>query len=64
MLLPLFAGRTGFKHETHTARTQEELNALLNDKDFAIADRIRVIEVYIPRGDCPPVLAEMLGRKM
>lgn len=64
MMLPLFAGRTGIKHETHSVRTQDELQALLESSDFAVADRIRVIEVFVPRGDAPPVLAQVLQRKM
>lgn len=64
MLLPLFAGRTGVKHETHSVKTQEELQKLLDDKDFQKPDRIRVIEVFIPKGDAPHVLAQILQKKM
>lgn len=64
MMLPLFAGRTKFKHETHSVRTQAELQSLLDSPDFAVADRIRVIEVFVPRGDAPPVLAQILQRRM
>ncbi|BEJ15701.1 hypothetical protein CspHIS471_0503060 [Cutaneotrichosporon sp. HIS471] len=64
MMLPLFAGRTGIKHETHSVKTQGELQALLEDKEFAKPDRIRVIEVFVPRGDAPPALSYILSRKM
>lgn len=64
MLLPLFAGRTKFKHETHSVRTQAELQALLDSAEFAVPDRIRVIEVFVPRGDAPPVLAQILSKKL
>jgi len=29
--------------------TPEELDNLLNDKEFNVADRLRLIEVYMPR---------------
>lgn len=64
MMLPLFAGRAKVKNETHSVRTQEELQKLLDDPLFAVPDRIRVIEVFVPRGDAPPVLAQILQRKM
>lgn len=64
MLLPLFAGRTGVKHATHSVRTQAELQALLADPAFAVADRIRVIEVFVPRGDAPVVLANLLQKRL
>lgn len=64
MLLPLFAGRTKAKHETHSVKTQQELQKLLEDPEFAKPDRIRVIEVFIPRGDAPHVLAQILQRKL
>jgi pyruvate decarboxylase len=34
-------------------RTPEELNALLENKDFAKDDKLRLVEVYMPRGDAP-----------
>lgn len=64
MMLPLFAGRTGIKHETHSVKTQGELQSLLDDPEFAKADRIRVIEVFVPKGDAPPALAAILQRKI
>jgi pyruvate decarboxylase len=64
MMLPLFAGRTGVKHETHSVKTQGELQALLESKEFATPDRIRVIEVFVPKGDAPPALARILQRKI
>jgi pyruvate decarboxylase len=64
MLLPLFAGRTSAKHETHSVRTQGELQALLDDPAFAVPDRIRLIEVFVPRGDAPVVLENLLQKKL
>lgn len=64
MMLPLFAGRTGLKHETHSVKSQRELQALLDTPEFNVADRIRVIEVFVPKGDAPPALAAVLQRKM
>jgi hypothetical protein len=29
--------------------TPQELDQLLNDKDFNVADKLRLIEVYMPR---------------
>lgn len=64
MMLPLFAGRTGLKHETHSVKTQGDLQALLDDPEFAKADRIRVIEVFVPKGDAPPYLSKILSKKL
>jgi pyruvate decarboxylase len=36
--------------------TPSELEALLNNKDFAKDDKIRLVEVYMPRGDAPEEL--------
>jgi pyruvate decarboxylase len=36
--------------------TPTELEALLNNEDFAKDDKIRLVEVYMPRGDAPEEL--------
>jgi hypothetical protein len=36
--------------------TPSELEALLQNKDFAKDDKIRLVEVYMPRGDAPEEL--------
>lgn len=41
------------KHQSYEVHTPDQLSNLLNDADFQKADRIRLIEVYMPRGDAP-----------
>lgn len=41
------------KHQSYEVHTPTELSDLLNDADFQKADRLRLIEVYMPRGDAP-----------
>lgn len=57
LMLPfLGGGKDEEKLESHEVRTQDELQALLTDPAFAVPDRIRMIEVYMPRGDAPRAL--------
>ncbi|ODN79680.1 hypothetical protein, variant [Cryptococcus amylolentus CBS 6039] len=54
LLLPFLAGKkcpTPF--QSYEVHTPEELNKLLLDEDFNKPDRLRLIEVYMPRGDAP-----------
>jgi pyruvate decarboxylase len=37
-------------------KTQAELDTLLNNPEFNVPDRIRVIELVMPRGDAPAAL--------
>lgn len=41
------------KHQSYEVHTPTELSDLLNDAEFQKADRLRLIEVYMPRGDAP-----------
>jgi pyruvate decarboxylase len=36
--------------------TPEELSKLLDDPEFNKPNKLRLIEVYMPRGDAPPGL--------
>jgi hypothetical protein len=36
-------------YQSYEVHTPEELDNLLNDKEFNVADRLRLIEVYMPR---------------
>ncbi|WVQ76006.1 hypothetical protein IAR50_005642 [Cryptococcus sp. DSM 104548] len=54
LLLPFLAGKkcpTPF--QSYEVHTPEELNKLLLDEDFNKPDRLRLIEVFMPRGDAP-----------
>ncbi|WWD21511.1 hypothetical protein CI109_105997 [Kwoniella shandongensis] len=54
LLLPMLAGKkTKTPYQSYEVHTPEELNALLDDKEFNVPDRLRLIEVYMPRGDAP-----------
>lgn len=54
MLLPFFGGKNpATPCESHIVRTQAELNALLNNPVFNIPDKLRLIELVMPRDDAP-----------
>lgn len=54
LLLPFLAGRhSEIKHKSYRCETQDELHALLNDDEFNKPDRIRLIEIMMPRNDAP-----------
>ncbi|KAL1411686.1 hypothetical protein Q8F55_002652 [Vanrija albida] len=57
LLLPFLAGRSpATPFESHVVRTQAELHALLLDDKFNVPDRIRLIELVMPKGDAPEAL--------
>ncbi|WRT64753.1 uncharacterized protein IL334_001687 [Kwoniella shivajii] len=54
LLLPFLAGKScKTAYQSYVVKTPEELNNLLEDKEFNVPDRLRLIEVYMPRGDAP-----------
>ncbi|WVF69780.1 hypothetical protein IAT40_004559 [Kwoniella sp. CBS 6097] len=54
LLLPFLAGKKcKTPYQSYAVSTPEELNKLLDDKEFNVPDRLRLIEVYMPRGDAP-----------
>lgn len=52
-MLPFFAGKSTHPYQSFEVHTPAELDELLNDKEFNVADKLRLIEVYMPRGDAP-----------
>lgn len=44
--------------ESIAVHTPAELDALLKDESFRKADKIRLIEVFMPRGDAPEMLVK------
>ncbi len=40
----------------YAVKTRKELDELLSDADFNVPDRIRLIEIFVPRGDAPTAL--------
>lgn len=40
----------------YAVKTKKELDELLSDADFNVPDRIRLIEIFVPRGDAPTAL--------
>ncbi|WWC86880.1 uncharacterized protein L201_001759 [Kwoniella dendrophila CBS 6074] len=54
LLLPFLAGKScKTPYQSYAIKTPDELNKLLEDKEFNVPDRLRLIEVYMPRGDAP-----------
>lgn len=52
-------------HQSIQVKTKAELDKVLNDKDFASASKLTLLEVVMPRGDCPHALtmqAEMSAK--
>ncbi len=43
-------------HQSYAVHTPAELNKLLTDPDFNKPDRIRLIEICMPRDDAPIAL--------
>lgn len=43
-------------HESYTVRTKDELSSLLDDKAFASADKIQLVEVVMEPLDAPRAL--------
>ncbi|GHJ87044.1 hypothetical protein NliqN6_3446 [Naganishia liquefaciens] len=56
MMLPFFVGKSNTPHASYAVHTPAELDALLKDAEFNVPDRIRLIEVFMPRGDAPASL--------
>lgn len=56
-MLPFFVGRNNsIAHASYEVHTPQELDTLLNDPEFNKPDKIRLIEVFMPRGDAPESL--------
>ncbi|KAJ9100375.1 hypothetical protein QFC20_005441 [Naganishia adeliensis] len=56
-MLPFFVGKkTKVPHASYEVHTPKELDALLKDPAFNTPDRIRLIEIFMPRGDAPASL--------
>ncbi|EIW71256.1 hypothetical protein TREMEDRAFT_71102 [Tremella mesenterica DSM 1558] len=59
LLLPFLAGKKcKTPYESLVVRTPVELDALLKDEAFNVPDKLRLIEVYMPRGDAPAGLVK------
>nr|XP_018265449.1 pyruvate decarboxylase [Kwoniella dejecticola CBS 10117]OBR87607.1 pyruvate decarboxylase [Kwoniella dejecticola CBS 10117] len=54
LLLPFLAGKKcQTPYQSYVVKTPSELNKLLDDEEFNKPDKLRLIEVYMPRGDAP-----------
>ncbi|BEI99613.1 hypothetical protein CcaverHIS631_0406560 [Cutaneotrichosporon cavernicola] len=54
MCLPFLGGKKpAVPYESFKVSTQGELHALLQDRAFGVADKVRLIELVMPRGDAP-----------
>nr|AEN14643.1 pyruvate decarboxylase [Phaffia rhodozyma]AEN14644.1 pyruvate decarboxylase [Phaffia rhodozyma] len=60
LILDLFAGPPkegqALKHKFHKVATRDELDALLNNKEFQSGNVLNLIEVMMPRDDAPRAL--------
>lgn len=56
LLLPFLSGPLRGQTESYKVSTQEELDKLLKDEDFAKPTKIRLIELVMPRDDAPEAL--------
>lgn len=64
-LLGVFGGTEGETCQSYTVHTKEEFSNLLDDKSFARADKIQLVEIMVPRLDAPKSLkvqAELSGK--
>ncbi|KAJ5132852.1 hypothetical protein N7448_007010 [Penicillium atrosanguineum] len=50
----VFGGQDGYKG--YRVKTRDELNQLFADQDFCISDKLRLVELYMPRDDAPSAL--------
>ncbi|KEF62833.1 pyruvate decarboxylase [Exophiala aquamarina CBS 119918] len=51
-LLPAFGAKEG-NFKTYQVKTTDEVNALFQDKNFASAPYLQLVELYMPRDDAP-----------
>ncbi|TIA81652.1 hypothetical protein E3P98_01887 [Wallemia ichthyophaga] len=63
MLLKTFSPPAGSKqkqaeHKSIQVKTRAELDEVLNDKNFANTSKLTLLEVVMPRGDCPLALTK------
>ncbi|ESK94985.1 pyruvate decarboxylase [Moniliophthora roreri MCA 2997] len=64
-LLSVLGDGDGSKSKSYTVNNREELNTLLENKEFGRADKIQLVEVMMPMHDAPRALqvqAEMSGK--
>ena len=64
-LLDTLGGEEGKTVKSYTARTKQELSALLDDETFARADTIQLVELIMEKHDAPRALkvqAELSGK--
>ncbi|KAL4251922.1 Pyruvate decarboxylase [Abortiporus biennis] len=64
-LLGTFGGIEGTSCQSYTVRTKDELSALLDNAEFAKADKIQLVEMIMEKNDAPrglKVQAELSGQ--
>ncbi|KAL8674316.1 MAG: hypothetical protein Q9168_001309 [Polycauliona sp. 1 TL-2023] len=54
-LIPTFGG-TAQNSKTYQVKTKQEAEDLFNDKEFAKADRLQFVEMFMPKEDAPKAL--------
>ncbi|KAL8698527.1 MAG: hypothetical protein Q9201_006524 [Fulgogasparrea decipioides] len=54
-LVPIFGG-TAENSQTYQVKTKQEAEDLFNDETFAQAEKLRFVELYMPKEDAPRVL--------
>ena len=64
-MLSTFGGVEGKTCQSYTVTTKTELSNLLDNPEFAKADKIQLVELIMPRHDAPRALkvqAELSGK--
>jgi pyruvate decarboxylase len=64
-LLSVLGDLDGTKSKSYTVNTRDELNALLENEEFARTEKIQLVEIMMPMHDAPRALqvqAEMSGQ--
>ncbi|KAJ9504128.1 hypothetical protein H2202_000184 [Exophiala xenobiotica] len=54
--LPAAFGAREGTYKTYQVKTKEEVSALFEDKNFSSAPYLRLVELHMPREDCPAAL--------
>lgn len=54
-LVPAFGANEG-TYQTYQIRTKDDVHKLLSDEDFASAEKLRFVELYMPKEDAPIAL--------
>jgi pyruvate decarboxylase len=55
-MLPTAFGATDKQAATYQVKTKDEVESLFADESFNASDKLRLVELYMPRDDAPEAL--------